>query len=84
MFSLQIVQADVCVETRSSICHQHKHPQGSRVRPISYLSHLKTKETVKYINSFIENLAALKYSMSTERQLDRTENIFFMFSEIIW
>ncbi len=37
---------------------------------ISYLSRSLTKETVKYIkeNSFIENLAALKYSMSTERQ----------------
>ncbi len=37
---------------------------------ISYLSPRLTTETVKYVkeNSFIENLAALKYSMSTERQ----------------
>ncbi len=45
---------------------------------ISYLSCWLTRETVKYIkqNSFIENLVALKYSMSTESQLDRTEQFF--------
>ncbi len=38
--------------------------------PVSYSFHLLTTETVKYINenSFIENLAASKYSMCTERQ----------------
>ncbi len=37
---------------------------------VSYSSRSLTTERVKYIkeNSFIENLAALKYSMSTERQ----------------
>ncbi len=29
------------------------------------------------VKQFIENLAALKYSMSTERRLDRTEQLFF-------
>ncbi len=33
-----------------------------------------------YKQSFIENLAALKYSMSTERRLDRTEQFFIYFT----
>ncbi len=56
------------------------------------LTNKRNSKKIKSLNSFIKNLAALKYSMSTERQLDRTETFFsvntsfffIMFSEIIW
>ncbi len=37
----------------------------------------KRNSKINKVKQFIENLAALKYSMSTERQLDRTEQLFF-------